>query len=30
MEKVIEVLNRMQADGVFEKLAIGGGTSWRN
>ena len=25
MEKVIEVLNRMQADGVFEKFAIGGG-----
>jgi len=24
MEKVIEVLNRMQADGVFEKFAIGG------
>ena len=25
MEKVIEVLNRMQADGVIEKFAIGGG-----
>jgi hypothetical protein len=25
MEKVIEVLNQMQADGVFEKFAIGGG-----
>lgn len=25
MEKVIEILNRMQADGVFEKFAIGGG-----
>jgi hypothetical protein len=25
MEKVIEVLNCMQADGVFEKFAIGGG-----
>jgi len=25
MEKVIEILNRMQADGVFEKYAIGGG-----
>jgi hypothetical protein len=25
MEKVIEVLNRMQADGVIEKYAIGGG-----
>ena len=25
MEKVIEVLNRMQADGVIERFAIGGG-----
>src|SRR5438876_9703897 len=25
MEKVIQVLNRMQADGVIEKYAIGGG-----
>lgn len=25
MEKVIQVLNRMQADGVIEKFAIGGG-----
>src|SRR6266403_4646255 len=25
MEKVIQVLNRMQADGVFENFAIGGG-----
>jgi hypothetical protein len=25
MEKVIEILNRMQADGVIEKFAIGGG-----
>ena len=25
MEKVIEILNRMQADGVIEKYAIGGG-----
>lgn len=25
MEKVIEILNLMQADGVFEKFAIGGG-----
>lgn len=25
MEKVIELLNRMQADGVIEKFAIGGG-----
>lgn len=25
MEKVIQVLNRMQADGIIEKLAIGGG-----
>src|SRR5882762_4916879 len=25
MEKLIEILNRMQADGVFEKFAIGGG-----
>lgn len=27
MEKVIEVLNRMQADGVIEKFAIGGGVA---
>jgi hypothetical protein len=25
MEKVIELLNRMQADGILEKFAIGGG-----
>ncbi len=25
MEKVIEILNRMQADGVIERFAIGGG-----
>ena len=25
MEKVIQVLNRMQADGIIEKFAIGGG-----
>lgn len=25
MEKVIQILNRMQADGVIEKFAIGGG-----
>jgi len=25
MEKVIEILNLMQADGVIEKFAIGGG-----
>ena len=25
MEKVIELLNRMQADGVIERFAIGGG-----
>jgi hypothetical protein len=25
MEKVIELLNRMQADGVIENFAIGGG-----
>jgi len=25
MEKVIQILNRMQADGVIEKYAIGGG-----
>ena len=25
MEKVIQVLNRMQADGILEKFAIGGG-----
>jgi len=25
MERVIEILNRMQADGVIEKFVIGGG-----
>ena len=25
MEKVIELLNRMQADGVIERFAVGGG-----
>jgi len=25
VEKVIEILNRMQADGVIERFAIGGG-----
>lgn len=25
MEKVLQVLNRMQADGVIERFAIGGG-----
>lgn len=28
MEKVIEILNRMQADGIIERFAIGGGIAF--